>query len=125
MNLTVVQLRDLAVRAHAVLDEYDTECEHGALRQELDDLVADCERGDPIAPVARENGGTTRGDAIARINLARLGSMVKPNGAQLGPENVHYLLKLRSELYDWVESIEGEIIRIDHRAAAAIEAAAR
>ena len=60
-----------------------------------------------------ENPNVTPADALARMNLMRVGSMVKPDGSKLGAENLPYLHKLREELHRFIDVAWDEIDRIE------------
>lgn len=60
-----------------------------------------------------DNQNVSRADAIARLNEARFGSLVKPDGSNLTVDNLPYLLTLRSELYKFADHVWDEINRIE------------
>jgi hypothetical protein len=55
----------------------------------------------------------TSDDAIARVNRARVGSLVLADGAPLGVGNLPYLRALRNALHSFTDEVEREIARLD------------
>jgi len=70
------------------------------------------------------NQRATRQDAIAQLNLARIGALVKENGAPLTVDNLDYLIELRNRVFEFSDAIEAEIDRIETLRAAQDELAA-
>jgi hypothetical protein len=62
------------------------------------------------------NKKTTKSDAIAQINLARVGSLTTESGRELTAENLEYLYELRNRVYAWSDAIHAEIGRIEKQA---------
>lgn len=52
-------------------------------------------------------------DAIAQLNGARMGSLVKLDGGKLDGRNLSYLRALRNHIFEWSDAIDAEIARIE------------
>jgi hypothetical protein len=59
------------------------------------------------------DGRTTTSDAVAQVNHGRIGSLVGARGQKLTTENLQYLETLRRQAYEWIDSIDDEIARIE------------
>lgn len=59
------------------------------------------------------NLNQTGSDALARLNQARFGSLVKPDGRPLDSENLAYLRVLRAELHRFSDAVLIELNRIE------------
>lgn len=71
--------------------------------------------GDAIATVPEIDTNTTADDAIARLSLARVGSLVTPTGGPLTAASLPYLRTLRNATFLFSEEIEKEIARVERR----------
>lgn len=60
-----------------------------------------------------DNPNQTGADALARLNAARFGSLVKPDGRALDGENLPYLRTLRAELHRFSDAVLVELNRIE------------
>lgn len=60
-----------------------------------------------------DNLNQTGSDALARLNAARFGSLVKSDGSALDGENLAYLRRLRAELHDFSDAVLIELNRIE------------
>jgi hypothetical protein len=71
--------------------------------------------GDVIAHKASLDTNTTAEDAIARLNLAKIGSLVTPAGQPLDAAALPYLRTLRNALFVFSDEVEREITRVERR----------
>jgi hypothetical protein len=77
--------------------------------------------GDALAPGLESN--TTAEDALARLNLAKVGSLVTPAGQPLAVPHLSYLRTLRNALFVFSDEVEREIARVEREAQRARERA--
>lgn len=61
----------------------------------------------------RDAGRQTASDAIAQLNLARVGSLVTEHGLLLSSTHLPYLRELRNRIFEWSDQIEAEIARVE------------